>query len=59
MMDKATAFHEVYHKMPKSVKKSGKKGAAKRKMMIAIALNKAGESNKGKKGEEKRPYGGI
>ena len=37
----AAAFHEVYAKIPKSVKKTGKTGAAKRKMMTAIALSKA------------------
>ncbi len=37
----AAAFHEVYHKVPKNVKKTGKTGMAKRKMMIAIALSKS------------------
>ena len=37
----AAAFHEVYTKVPKSVKKTGKTGEAKRKMMTAIALSKA------------------
>lgn len=37
----ARAFHEVYSKVPKTVKKSGKTGVAKRKMMTAIALSKA------------------
>lgn len=35
------AFSEVYRKTPKGVIKSGKTGAAKRKMMVAIALSKA------------------
>lgn len=35
------AFHEVYHKVPKTVKATGKTGAAKNKMMVAIALSKA------------------
>jgi hypothetical protein len=35
------AFHEVYTKVPKSVKKTGKTGEAKEKMMTAIALSKA------------------
>ncbi len=35
------AFHEVYNKVPKNVKKTGKTGEAKRKMMTAIALSKA------------------
>jgi len=37
----AAAFHEVFHNVPKNVKKTGKTGAAKRKMMIAISLSKA------------------
>jgi len=42
MADKVeAAFHEVYSDVPKSVKKSGKKGKAKRAMMTAIALSKA------------------
>lgn len=40
-MDKATAFHEVFNNVPKNVKATGKTGQAKRKMMIAIALNKS------------------
>jgi hypothetical protein len=35
------AFHEVYSKIPKNVKKTGKTGAAKRKMLTAVALSKA------------------
>jgi len=35
------AFHEVYENVPKNVKKTGKTGEAKRKMMTAIALSKA------------------
>ena len=42
------AFHEVYAKTPKTVKKARKKGKAKRKMLIAIALNIAGVSRPGK-----------
>ncbi len=37
----AAAFHEVYAKVPKSVKRTGKTGKAKQKMMTAIALSKA------------------
>ena len=37
----AAAFHEVFHNVPKNVKKTGKTGAAKRKMMVAISLSKA------------------
>jgi len=37
----AAAFREVYAKIPRSVKKTGKTGKAKQKMMTAIALNKA------------------
>ena len=35
------AFHEVHHEVPRSVKASGKTGAAKQKMMTAIALSKS------------------
>lgn len=35
------AFHEVFSKVPKNVKKTGKTGEAKRKMMEAIAFSKA------------------
>ena len=41
-MSKEAAFHEVYNNEPKAVKKSGKKGKAKQKMMVAIAMSKAG-----------------
>lgn len=34
-------FSEVYHNVPKNVKKTKKKGTAKRKMLIAIALQKS------------------
>lgn len=37
----ASAFHEVYSNVPKNVKATGKTGAAKTKMMTAIALSKA------------------
>ena len=40
----SSAFHEVFSKVPKNVKKTGKTGMAKRKMMIAIALSKARQS---------------
>ena len=35
------AFHEVFHNVPENVKKTGKTGEAKRKMLIAISLSKA------------------
>ena len=35
------AFHEVYSKVPRTVKKAGVTGEKKRKMMIAIAFSKA------------------
>lgn len=43
MAESATgrAFHEVFNNVPKNVRKTGKKGKAKRKMMVAIALSKA------------------
>ena len=47
-MRKKEAFHEVYHQVPKTVKATGKTGAAKNKMMIAIALSKAGLSKPGR-----------
>jgi len=59
MESKEAAFSEVFHNTPKNVKKSGKKGKAKRAMMIAIALSKAGMSKKKGKAKEVRPYGGI
>jgi hypothetical protein len=34
------AFHEVYHKTPRTVPK-WKKGKAKKKQLVAIALSKA------------------
>ena len=37
----SNAFHEVYSQVPKNVVKTGKTGAAKTKMMTAIALSKA------------------
>ena len=36
-----SAFHEVYTDVPKNVTATGKTGAAKQKMMTAIALSKA------------------
>ena len=50
-MSESAAFHEVFTNVPKNVKKTGKKGAAKRKMMIAIALSKAGKSKKNQYGK--------
>jgi hypothetical protein len=47
-MSKAQAFHEVYAKTPKTVTATGKTGEARRKMMIAVALSKAGLSKPGK-----------
>ena len=47
-MSKKAAFHEVFHNTPKTVKATGKTGAAKNKMMIAIALSKAGLSKPGR-----------
>lgn len=35
------SFDEVFHNVPKTVKATGKTGAAKRKMMVAIAFSKA------------------
>lgn len=35
------AFHEIYEKTPKTVKKAGVTGERKRKMLIAIAFSKA------------------
>jgi len=37
----AAAFHEVHAKTPKTVKATGKTGAAKQRMLTAIALSKA------------------
>lgn len=47
-MSKKAAFHEVYAKTPKTVTATGKTGEAKRKMMVAVALSKAGLSKPGK-----------
>ena len=47
-MDKEQAFKEVYSKTPKTVTATGKTGEAKRKMMVAVALSKAGLSKPGK-----------
>jgi len=47
-MSKKQAFKEVYAKTPKTVTATGKTGEAKRKMLVAIALSKAGMSKPGK-----------
>jgi len=47
-MGKAEAFREVYAKTPKTVVATGKTGKAKRDMLVAIALSKAGMSKPGK-----------
>jgi hypothetical protein len=47
VMNKATAFHEVFHNKPKTVDTS-KSAKGQRKQMIAIALSKAGLSKPGK-----------
>ena len=47
-MSKKEAFKEVYAKTPKTVTATGKTGEAKRKMLVAIALSKAGLSKKKK-----------
>ena len=49
-MSKAQAFHEVKHNPPAILAKTAKKSGAKRAnaQRIAIALSKAGLSNKGK-----------
>jgi hypothetical protein len=47
-MSKDQAFKEVYAKTPKTVTATGKTGAAKRAMMVAIALSKSGLSKPGK-----------
>lgn len=44
-MNVKEAFHEVYEKKPKTVPES-KHGLALRKQLVAIALSKAGKSNK-------------
>ncbi len=45
-MPVSEAFHEVFHNVPKTVKATGKTGKAKKNMMVAIALSKAGKSRK-------------
>ena len=52
-ISKEAAFHEVFHQVPKTVKATGKTGVAKRKMMIAVALSKAGMSKPGKSAGKK------
>jgi len=47
-MTKSEAFKEVYANTPKTVTATGKTGEAKRKMLIAVALSKAGMSKPGK-----------
>jgi len=47
-MSKEQAFKEVYAKTPKTVVATGKTGEAKRKMLVAVALSKAGMSRPGK-----------
>ena len=47
-ISKDQAFKEVYDKTPKTVTATGKTGTAKRKMLVAIALSKAGLSKPGK-----------
>ena len=47
-MSKKQAFGEVYAKTPKTVVATGKTGEAKRKMLVAVALSKAGLSKPGK-----------
>lgn len=47
IMSKKAAFHEVFHNKPSTVDRS-KSAAGQRKQMIAIALSKAGLSNKAK-----------
>ena len=37
----AEAFHEVHANVPSTVKATGKTGAAKEKMLTAVALSKA------------------
>ena len=37
----ADAFHEVHANVPSTVKATGKTGAAKEKMLTAVALSKA------------------
>ena len=40
----ADAFHEVHQATPSTVKATGKTGAAKEKMLTAVALSKAREA---------------
>ena len=40
----AKAFHEVHANVPSTVKATGKTGAAKEKMLTAVALSKAREA---------------
>ena len=40
----AQAFHEVHANVPSTVKATGKTGAAKEKMLTAVALSKAREA---------------
>lgn len=40
----AQAFHEVHENIPSTVKATGKTGAAKEKMLTAVALSKAREA---------------
>lgn len=47
-MSKKQAFKEVYATTPKTVTATGKTGEAKRKMLVAVALSKAGMSKPGK-----------
>lgn len=53
----AEAFHEVHENIPSTVKATGKTGAAKEKMLTAVALSKSREAGadipekpRGKKG---------
>jgi hypothetical protein len=48
----SAAFHEVYAKTPKTVTATGKTGEAKRKMLVAIAMSKAGMSKPGKRAKK-------
>lgn len=45
-MPVSEAMKEVFTNVPENVKKTGKTGEAKRKMMVAIAMSKAGKSRK-------------
>lgn len=42
----ASAMREVHKNTPRTVKATGKTGAAKEKMLRAIAFSKAGQSRK-------------